>query len=149
MECFKYLGIWFDTKLKWKIHIENVVKKCKRILNVVRCLRGREWGASRTSLKAVYIGLIRSVIDYGCTIYQSASRTLFKRLDVIQSQALRLCCGAFKTTPVAALQVEMNEMPLDIRRNQIALTYWANLKGHKESHPTQKVLQPCQKKKDD
>lgn len=68
---------------------------------------------------------------------------------MIQSQALRLCCGAFKTTPVAALQVEMNEMPLDIRRNQIALTYWANLKGHKESHPTQKVLQPCQKKKDD
>lgn len=40
---------------------------------------------------------------------------------MIQSQALRLCCGAFKTTPVAALQVEMNEMPLDIRRNQIAL----------------------------
>lgn len=57
-------------------------------------------------MKAVYIGLIRSVIDYGCTIYQSASRTLFKRLDVIQSQALRLCCGAFKTTPVAACRDE-------------------------------------------
>jgi len=37
-------------------------------------------------------------------------------------------------------------MPLEIRRNQIALTYWANLKGHKEIHPTQKVLQPCQEK---
>jgi len=39
---------------------------------------------------------------------------------------------SFKTTPVAALQVEMNEMPLEIGRNQIAVTYWASLKGHKE-----------------
>lgn len=28
----------------------------------------------------------------------------------------------------------------------MALTYWINLKGHKENHPTQKVLQPCQEK---
>lgn len=29
--------------------------------------------------------------------------------------------------------MDMNEMPLEIRRNQISLTYWANLKGHKKS----------------
>ena len=31
------------------------------------------------------------------------------KLDVIQYQAPRLCCGANKTTPVATTQVEMSE----------------------------------------
>ncbi len=31
---------------------------------------------------------------------QSASKTLPKKLDVIQCKALRLCCGAMRTTPV-------------------------------------------------
>ncbi len=65
-------------------------------------------------MKSIYIALIRSVLDYGSIVYDSAAKTLLK-LDVIQAQALRLCCGAFKTTPVSALQVEVGEMPLQIR----------------------------------
>lgn len=102
-DCFKYLGRWFDKKLTWVNHIETVVDKCKRILNVLRCLRGKEWGANRTSLKTLYIGLIRAVIDYGSIVYQSASKVVLKKLDTIHYEALRLCCGAMKTTPVSAL----------------------------------------------
>ncbi|XP_013884305.1 RNA-directed DNA polymerase from mobile element jockey, partial [Austrofundulus limnaeus] len=40
---FKYLGMWFDKKLTWKIHIDKMVEKSKRILNM-RCLRGKQWG---------------------------------------------------------------------------------------------------------
>lgn len=47
---------------------------------------------------------------------------------------------------MAALQVEMGEMPLDCRREQLLLTYWANLRGHRESHPGLNVLKPCQEK---
>ncbi len=65
-------------------------------------------------MKSIYIALIRSVLDYGSIVYDSAAKTLLK-FDVIQAQALRLCCGAFKTTPVSALQVEVGEMPLQIR----------------------------------
>lgn len=37
-------------------------------------------------------------------------------------------------------------MPLELRRTQLALTYWANLKGHSEEHPTQATLMPCWEK---
>lgn len=103
-------------------------------------------GADRTALRALYVGLIRSVLDYGCLVYGSAAKTLLNDLDRVQYQALRLCCGAVKTTPVAALQVEMGEQPLELGRRQIALTYWPNLKGHSESHIAQSVLKPCQEK---
>ncbi len=63
-------------------------------------------------------------------VYGSASKTLLKKLDIIQAQALRICSGAFKTTSVPALQVEMGEMPLELRRQQIMTTYWVNLHGH-------------------
>lgn len=47
---------------------------------------------------------------------------------------------------MSVLQVEMGEMPLEIRRAQLAITYWANLKGHTENQPTQVMLQPYQER---
>ena len=111
---FKYLGIWFDKRLTWAVHIQKMREKCKKVLNVMRCLRGIEWGASRPALKTIYIGLIRSVLDYGCIVYRSAANTALKKLDIVQHQALRICSGAMKTTPVAALLVELGEMPLHL-----------------------------------
>lgn len=73
-------------------HIERVVDEYKRILNILRCLRVKEWGANRAPLKTLYIGLVRAVIYYGSIVYQSASKAVFKKLDTIQYQALRLCC---------------------------------------------------------
>uniref|UniRef100_A0A672Q0W8 Ankyrin-1-like n=1 Tax=Sinocyclocheilus grahami TaxID=75366 RepID=A0A672Q0W8_SINGR len=90
----------------------------------------------------IYISLIRSIMDYGCLVYGSANKSNFIQLDRIQSQALRICYGAFLTSPVSALQVEMGEMPLQIRRQQLIVSYWANLRGQSGNHPTKKVLRP-------
>ena len=88
VKYFKFLGLWFDERITWALHIQNIVDKCKNILNVMRCLVGSEWGADRTAMKTIYTGLIRSVIDYGCVVYGSAASTNLKRLDKIQHQAL-------------------------------------------------------------
>ncbi|XP_013884271.1 uncharacterized protein LOC106532689 [Austrofundulus limnaeus] len=135
-----------DEKLTWSTHIQKVVDKCKRVLNVMRCLVGREWGAERKALKTIYTGLIRSVLDYGSLAFGSASETLLKKLDIIQYQALRLCTGAIRTTPISALLVEMGEIPLYLRRLQLRLSYWSYLKGHYENHPCQEILKPSWEK---
>lgn len=117
---FRFLGVWFDEKLTWNVLIK-VHAKCKKILNVMRCLTGSEWGARMSALKVIYVALIRSVLDYGSAAYASASKSLLKKLEVVQSQALRLCCGALRSTPLTALQVEMGEMPLRLRQKQLML----------------------------
>lgn len=49
-----------------------------------------------------------------------------------------------KTSPVSALQVEICEMPLQLRRKQLTAQYWVNLQGHSEDHhPTAKGFLPC------
>ncbi len=61
-------------------------------------------------IKIIYCVMIRSNIDYGSVVYSSANKTLLKKIEVIQNQALHICCGAFRSSPVASLQVEMEEL---------------------------------------
>uniref|UniRef100_A0A673MAK6 Uncharacterized LOC107721237 n=1 Tax=Sinocyclocheilus rhinocerous TaxID=307959 RepID=A0A673MAK6_9TELE len=143
VRVFKFLGIYFDSKLTWVDHINKVIEKCQKVLNIMRCVSGVAWGASFLSLKTIYVALIRSVFDYGSVVYGSASKTLLEKLDKIQAQALRQCCGAVKTTPIPSLQVLLGEIPLEMRRKQLMINYWANLKGHKDDHPTKMVLMKC------
>jgi len=95
------------------------------------------------SLKHIYIALIRSTFDYACITFSSAAKSHLQKLDLVQTQALRLCSGAFKTSSIPALQVEVGEMPLSLRRLQLAMVYWVNLQGHKQDHPTKPVLNAC------
>jgi hypothetical protein len=94
----------------------------------------------------MYQALIRSSLDYGCFVYGSASRTVPQRLDGIQSRALRLCVGVFRTTPVVVLQVDgelSGELPLRIRQDKLALAYWARLKGSSKGHPAVMATGEC------
>ena len=95
-EKVKYLGMYFDSKLSWRPHIQYLIDKCNKRINVMKCLTGTTWGGGKDSLLVIYKALILSVLDYGCQLYDSASPTVKKRLDIVQNQALRICCGALK-----------------------------------------------------
>lgn len=53
-------------------------------------------------------------------------------LGVSQAQTLRICrpIGAGRPSPLCALEVEIAEMPLCLRRKQLFANYWLNLRGH-------------------
>ena len=139
----RFLGVFLDEALTWKQHIDKVKEKCKKVNNLLRCLVGRDWGADGTALNNIYVALMRSRLDYGCIAYMSAALSHLKKLDVEHSRALRICCGAFKSSPVAAVQVIMGEQPLFIRRIKLLLSYWSGLQSHNDSHPVKKVLLDC------
>jgi hypothetical protein len=73
----------------------------------------------------------------------SHDKLSLERLDVIQGQGLRICSVAFRTSPVSALLAEIGDMPLQIRRQQLAMNYWDNLQGHGVSHSAKGILQAC------
>ncbi|XP_050975638.1 uridine 5'-monophosphate synthase isoform X1 [Labeo rohita] len=143
VKVVRFLGVWFDEKLTWKVHLNKVKDKCKKVINMLRCLSGQEWGASRTSLQSIYWALMRSVLDYGCIAYMSAAESNLRELDVLQAQALRICSGAFKSSPVSSMQVEMGEMPLRIRRIELMMAYWVSLQGQNGKHPVKSILKEC------
>jgi len=60
-------------------------------------------------------------------VYGSARGTYLRMLDPIQNHALRLCLGAYRTSPASSLCVEANEPPLCFRRKKLSLQYCLKL----------------------
>ena len=85
------------------------VKKLLTHHSVVQTLRF-------TQLHILYSSLTRSKLDYCCVVYGSARASYHKMLDPIHNRALRLCLGAFRTSPAISLYVEATEPPLAFRR---------------------------------
>jgi len=115
----KFLGMIFDSKLTWKDHITFIVDKCQMRINLLRCITRSHWGSGKDTLSYIYKALIRSRIDYGSEIYNSAGNFLLHKLTVVQNKCLRICTGAYRVTSVAAMEVDCGVMPLDIRRNML------------------------------
>jgi len=46
----KFLGVIFDSRLKWKPHIDYIITKCKKRINIMRAVSGYTWGASKRAL---------------------------------------------------------------------------------------------------
>ncbi|XP_023235538.1 uncharacterized protein LOC111634934 [Centruroides sculpturatus] len=78
----------------------------------------------------IYRALVRSKLDYGCIVYGSARESTLRMLDPIHHQALRLCTGAFRTSPVQSLYVDAYEPPLSLRREQLSLFYYLKQKSY-------------------
>lgn len=82
----KYLGLLLDRKLLWSNHFNYLTAKCEKALNIFRLIAKQNWGADATTCVHIYKSLIRSRIDYVCTLYGSASKFNLKRVDVIQGR---------------------------------------------------------------
>jgi len=120
----KYLGLTWDTKLTWKPHIAKLKADCTKLIGIIKSVTNHEWGADQSSCMKIYRSMIRSKIDYGCQVYGSAAETTLNSLNPVVTEVLRLATGAFKSTPRDSLHVLADELPLDLRREKLALRYY-------------------------
>ena len=123
----KFLGIIFDQKLTFKSHIQYLKTACQKALNILRVVAHTDWGADKKTLLLLYRALVRSKLNYGCVVCGSAGESLLKMLDPIHHQGLRLCLGAFRTSPVYSLYAESGEPPLANRWLKFSLSYYTKL----------------------
>jgi ribonuclease HI len=134
----KFLGIHLHRRLNWSTHIEVIRKSTKSICNMLRAIKGQEWGASRSLLLKVYRALLRSKQEYACAIYECMSKSDKLKLDSTQYQALKIIANAAPGTSKEALQSELGEPPLGIRRLQLQTRYAAKVIADPH-HPTKTV----------
>ena len=128
-QTIKFLGLVFDTHLNWKAHAAYTKAKCKNALNLLRKLSHTTWGADRKTLMILYKATVLSILDYGSEIYGSASEATLKILDPIHNEGMRICTGAFRSSPCSSLQVESGEPPLSLHRDLITLRSAVRIKA--------------------
>jgi len=87
-------------------------------------------GSRSTNTSAPLQVSLRSRLDYGCIVYGSARPSYLKVLEPIYNHALRLCLGAFRTSPAVSLYVQAIEPPLALRHKKLALQYCLKLSAN-------------------
>ena len=82
----KYLGVHIDKNLRFREHIDHVVKKlnkfCGLIYRVGHLYR-------RKSLLMFYNSIAKSIITYGLLLYGTAYKTNMTKIEAVQGRILR------------------------------------------------------------
>ncbi|XP_078051512.1 uncharacterized protein LOC144477652 [Augochlora pura] len=119
----KLLGLIFDRQLTWKTHLDKLRTDCNQRLNILKTIAANNWGADLNTLLLPYKTIIRSKLDYGSIVYNSANPSILKKLNTISNTALRLTVGAFRTSPINGILSEVSEPPLQTRRKYLSVKY--------------------------
>ena len=94
VETTRYLGLILDTRLTWSPHIDQVTKRTAQRMGMLGPLMNRKSDPSVRNGDLLYKHLVRPTMDYACSAWGSATRTHVRRLQVLQSECLRLATGA-------------------------------------------------------
>ena len=76
----KFLGVIFDRKLSFILHIKQLKAKCQKALNLLRVVAHTDWGADRKVLLNLYRTIIRSKLDYGSIVMDPLENLILKCL---------------------------------------------------------------------
>ena len=109
----KHLGLWFDTKLSWSYHIENICAVASKRLNMMLPLK---YELNRDTLETIYKTFVRPVLEYGDVIFDNCTEQQKSELEFIQMQAARTVTGAKRHTSHTLLYEETGWTTLNERR---------------------------------
>jgi len=91
VSSFKYLGLWIDEKLTFKVHIDRLVRKLRVKLGFhFRNKFCFTLQAMRKLISATFF----PVLDYGDVIFMYAAPTMLHTLDTVYHGALQFITNA-------------------------------------------------------
>ena len=135
-----YLGVLLDPKLTLSDQMKKVETKAKNRLKLVKKLASTSWGADKSTLRQLYLGYVRSTMDYSLALQSICSKSTQTSVDRVQNNALRFISGAMKSTPTAACEVHTNVEPLNIRREAAVMETVERIKRQEPEHPNKKIV---------
>ena len=134
----KFLRLVFDRRLTFRAHVIYLKTVCDKALNVLRVVGHTD----KVVLLRLYRALVRSRLDYGCNVYGSASKSVLRTLDAVHHAGLRICLGAFRTSPVQSLYVKAGETSLSLRRLRLAMNYVLKLHSVPQNPAYDSLINP-------
>ena len=112
-------------------------------LALMKKLAGTTRGADTVTLKRLYTGRVRPVLEYGMTAWSTTAKSNFDRVSKAQNQAARIITGAMKSTPIMELETITGLQSLDDRRDLKLLNQAAKFKRRLQDQTMrQRLSQP-------
>ena len=123
-DAMTVLGVTLDKGLHLAEHCQKTATIAMQRVNLLRLMRGKNWGASKSILLRLYKQYVRPVLETGSVITACASMMSIQKLQRVQNTALRIALRAPRRTRISDLhgQAEIQMIAdrlLDLRKNAI------------------------------
>ena len=69
-----YLGVVLDPALCSRTHIDYIIEKARKRLDILRAVSGKTWGTNAQTLRASYNAILKPVLDYAVPVFHHAAR---------------------------------------------------------------------------
>lgn len=132
----KVLGVLVDSKLSWRPHIQQAATKGLRAYQAMARLMAATWGPSVRQSRLIYSAVVRPSMMYGAQVWSpqddggAPAKGRLKPLAKVQNKCLRTITGAYKRTPIAAIEREMAIPPIDLYADAMATQRSQKTKAH-------------------
>ena len=120
-----FLCVNMSSDLRFRDHIEGLIQKGRKRVNILKCMAGKDWGQTMETQRRLYTGYVRSSLEYAAPgWYPWISDTAKEKLDRVQNQSLRSMSRLAMTCPVDFLRLETTVEPLKERMEKQSLILW-------------------------
>ena len=128
----KDLGIWFENNMKFNTHTTYVVNRCNKLLGLIkRTFKSLE----KESFLTLYKSLVRSIIDYGGSVYFPTTKKNIQLVENIQKRATKIL-PELKDLPYRQRLIRLNLPTLHYRRKRYDLIQlYKIVHGFEDIHP--------------
>ena len=126
----KYLGIVLDHQLKWGIHLQERLKKAKRLLFKYKQIVGSEFGPQPKHMRWMFTGIVRPMLSYGSLVWwqRASSPGAQKRLTQLTRLSLLTYGPVRQSTPTVGMEVLAHIHPMDLYLEGEVVKAWLRIK---------------------
>lgn len=136
----KWLGIFFDSSLKFKHHASMKIAKARNAFRRIGRLANIDRGLTPFALRQMYIACVTSIADYGTVIWWNNQVNLTTKLQALQNLSIGKILGVFKTAPILPLEVESALPPPEIRMDAFIRAHAFRLRKLHCKHPVNEAI---------
>ncbi|RDB27809.1 putative RNA-directed DNA polymerase from transposon BS [Hypsizygus marmoreus] len=113
-DTIRILGVFLDRRLTFNQHVRILADRAGTAVKGSRMLANTVKGLSQVQLRTLYQACIVPVLTYASPIWWTGKKTHANMLEKVQNSALRHIAGAFRTTPIKALEIDLAIPPISL-----------------------------------
>ena len=143
----KYLGVLFDQELRFKPHLQQLVRKGTNTAMALLSIAKTTWGAPYMYVRRLFQTVIAPRTDYAAIVWHrpkddgsTKGSAQIRRLTTIQRSAMKAILGCFRTTPTAVMEIETGLQPAWIRLQTKVLLATTRMQSLSVRHPIKECL---------
>ena len=112
--CTKFLGVYIDSQLNFKQHVNYLIKKINSISGMIY---SRRRYLPNSCFKGLFCALIYSILQYCIEVYISTNKTTIEPLHIACNRALRTFQGVNRYYNVKQLYCNYEFLPIHLLGN--------------------------------